>query len=47
MPRRKKKDIELTKDEAVGKLFPKEVVKELKRIAHAKEDKAKKRSSRG
>ncbi len=45
MPRRKKQPREMTKDEAMRALFPKEAVKELKRVAHAKDGKAKKRSS--
>ena len=41
MPRRKKKPVELTKDEAMKKLFPKQVRDELHRIAHEKDRKAK------
>jgi len=37
MPRRKKKAIELTKDEAMKKLFPKKARDELHQIAHAKD----------
>ena len=39
MPRRKKKDIELTKDEAMKKMFPKRVRDELQRIAHERDGK--------
>ena len=45
MPRRKKKDIELTKDEAMKKLFRKPLREELYRIAHEKDDKGKRASS--
>jgi hypothetical protein len=41
MPRRKKQARELTKDEAMKKLFPKKVRDELSRIAHEKDDKGK------
>ena len=39
MPRRKKKATELTKDEAMKKLFPKTVRDEAYRIAHQKDGK--------
>ena len=45
MPRRKKKARELTKDEAMQKLFPKKVRDELHRVAHEKDNKGKKASS--
>ncbi len=45
MPRRKKKASELTKDEAMKKLFRKPLRDELYRIAHEKDDKRKKFSS--
>ena len=45
MPRRKKKARELTKDEAMKKMFPKKVRDELHRIAHVKDDKGKQASS--
>ncbi len=45
MPRRKKKARELTKDEAMKKLFRKPLRDELYRIAHEKDDKRKKPSS--
>ena len=38
MPRRKKKLQELTTEEAMKKLFPKKVRKELHRVAHEKDD---------
>ena len=37
MPRRKKKATELTKDEAMKKLFPKKVREQLHETAHAKD----------
>jgi hypothetical protein len=37
MPRRKKKAMELTNDEAIRRLFPRRVVNELKRIANPPE----------
>ena len=39
MPRRKKKAVELTKDEAMKKVFRKPLRDELYRIAHEKDDK--------
>ena len=45
MPRRKKKAHELTKDEAMKKLFPKKVRDELHRIAHEKDGKGTRASS--
>ena len=45
MPRRKKKDVELTTDEAMKKLFPKKVRDELYRVAHEKDDDGDKSSS--
>ena len=39
MPRKKKRDIDLTTEEVAEKLFPKKVREELKRIAHEKDDK--------
>jgi hypothetical protein len=39
MPRKKKRDIDLTTEEVTKKLFPKKVRDELKRIAHEKEAK--------
>jgi hypothetical protein len=39
MPKRKKKDIELTKDEAMKKLFPKVIRDKLYEIAHEKDKK--------
>ena len=39
MPKSKKKATELTKDEAMKKLFPKVVREELGRIAHEKDKK--------
>ena len=40
MPRRKKKPIEWTTEEAMKHLFPKKVRDELHRIAHEKDDKS-------
>jgi len=37
VPRAKKKPSELTKDEAMKKLFPKKVREELHRVAHEKD----------
>ena len=45
MPRRKKKPVELTKDEAMKKLFPKKVRDKLHEIAHEKDRKGGKDSS--
>ena len=45
MPRRKKQARELTKDEAMKKMFPKKVRDELRRVAHEKDDKRGKASS--
>jgi hypothetical protein len=45
MPRRKKRDWELTDEEVAKKLFPKKVRDELKRIAHEKDDDQRKSSS--
>ncbi len=39
MPRKKKRDIDLTTEEVVKRLFPKKVRNELKRVAHEKDDK--------
>ncbi len=39
MPKKKKRDIDLTTEEVAKKLFPKKVREELKRIAHEKDDK--------
>ena len=39
MPRKKKRDIDLTTEEVAKKLFPKKIRDELKRIAHEKDDK--------
>jgi hypothetical protein len=39
MPKKKKRDIDLTTEEVAKKLFPKKVRDELKRIAHEKEAK--------
>ena len=39
MPRRKKKPIEWTTEEAMKKLFPKKVREELKKVAHEKDKK--------
>lgn len=47
MPRKKKQARDLTKDEAMKKLFPKKVREELERVAHEKDDKAKNDSSQG
>ena len=41
MPRRKKKATELTKDEAMKKLFPKKVRDKLAEVAHEKDRKGK------
>ncbi len=38
MPRKKKKAIDLTTEEAMKRLFPKKVRDELHRIAHEKDD---------
>ncbi len=45
MPRRKKQARELTKDEAMKKMFPKKVRDEAYKIAHEKDDKGKPASS--
>ena len=45
MPRRKKKARELTKDEAMKKLFRKPLRDKLREIAHEKDDKGKQASS--
>ena len=45
MPRRKKKPIEWTTDEAMKHLFPKKVRDELKRVAHEKDIDSKSTSS--
>ena len=45
MPRPKKKARDLTKDEAMKKLFPKKARDALREIAHEKDDKAKQDSS--
>lgn len=45
MPRRKKKARELTKDEAMKKLFRKPLRDELYRIAHEKDGKGEKAST--
>ncbi len=45
MPRRKKKARELTKDEAMKKLFRKPLRDELHRVAHEKDKKDKQASS--
>lgn len=49
MPRRKKKAHELTTDEAMRRLFPKEIVKaakeEAEKARHSKEKKATKKDS--
>ena len=39
MPRKKKRDIDLTTEEVAKKLFPKKVRDELKRVAHEKDNK--------
>jgi hypothetical protein len=39
VPKKKKRPIDWTTDEAMKKLFPKKVRDELKRIAHEKDDK--------
>ena len=41
MPRRKKRPVDWTTEEAMKHLFPKKVREELKRIAHEKDDKPK------
>ena len=41
MPRRKKKPIEWTTEEAMKKLFPKKVRDELKKVAHKNDNKEK------
>jgi hypothetical protein len=38
MPKKKKRDIDLTTEEIAKKLFPKKVREELDRIAHEKDD---------
>ena len=45
MPRRKKKARELTKDEAIKKLFRKPLRDELYRVAHEKDRKGKEAST--
>lgn len=45
MPKRKKKDIELTKDEAMKKLFPKPLRDKLYEIAHENDKKETESSS--
>jgi hypothetical protein len=40
MPRRKKKATEMTTEELARRVFPKEVVEELERIAHEQDEKA-------
>lgn len=45
MPKRKKKDIELTKDEAMKKLFPKVIRDKLYEIAHQNDKKESESSS--
>ena len=44
MPRKKKRDIDLTTEEVAKKLFPKKVRDELKRITHEKDNKPDKSS---
>jgi hypothetical protein len=44
MGKRKKRPIDMTDDELIKKMFPKEVVKRLKEIAHEKDDKSSKKS---
>ena len=39
MPKKKKRDIDLTTEEVAKKLFPKKVREELDRIAHENDDK--------
>ncbi len=39
MPRKTKRAIDLTTEEAIKRLFPKKVVDKLKEIAHAKDSK--------
>jgi len=39
MPKKKKRDIDLTTEEVAKKLFPKKIRDELKRVAHEKDDK--------
>ena len=41
MPKKKKQDIELTKDEAMKKLFPKKLRDKLSKIAHQKDKEGK------
>lgn len=41
MPKKKKQDIELTKDEAMKKLFPKKLRDKLSKIAHEKDKEGK------
>lgn len=38
MPRKKKRPMELTTEEALRRIFPKPVVKELENLAHAGEE---------
>ena len=40
MPRKPKRAIDLTTEEAIRKLFPKKVVNKLKEIAHGKDPKS-------
>ncbi len=40
MPRKPKRAIDLTTEEAIRKLFPKKVVNKLKEIAHEKDPKS-------
>ena len=40
MPRKAKRPIDLTTEEAINRLFPKKVVKILKEIAHEKDNKS-------
>lgn len=40
MPRKPKRAIDLTTEEAINKLFPKKVVDKLKEIAHEKDAKS-------
>ena len=39
MPRKTKRPIDLTTEEAIKKLFPKKVVDKLKEVAHEKDEK--------
>ena len=41
MPKKKKQDIELNKDEAMKKLFPKKLREKLSEIAHEKDKEGK------